>query len=121
MPRDFKRAEDDASPGTKADTRADTNVWGMISTLANENTDESRLLELYYWSQEPGVMEMVRAYLEMNERARLTLGNFLLTVRPQSIVASRDENGALILSQAGSPKTGAGNGNRPARRASRRS
>jgi hypothetical protein len=117
MPRDLKRAEDDASP----ETQADNNVWGMISILANENTDESRLLELYYWSQEPGVMEMVRAYLEMNERARLTLGNFLLTVRPQSIVASRDETGALILSQAGSPKTGAENGNRPARRASRRS
>jgi hypothetical protein len=89
--------------------------------LANENTDESRLLELYYWSQEPGVMEMVRAYLEMDERARLTLGNFMLTARPQSIVASRDENGSLILSQAGPPKTGSPNGSRPARRGARRS
>lgn len=119
MSRDLKRAETQADG--QADNQADHNVWGLISTLANENTDESRLLELYYWSQEPGVMEMVRAYLEMDERARLTLGNFMLTARPQSIVASRDGNGALILSQAGPPKTGSPNGSRPARRAARRS
>jgi len=119
MPRNHKRAETQADG--QADHQADHNVWGMISTLANENSDESRLLELYYWSQEPGVMEMVRAYLEMDERARLTLGNFMLTARPLSIVASHDGNGTLILSQAGPPKAGSPNGSRPARRAARRS
>lgn len=106
MARNVKQIDDDAALG------ADAPVWGMIKTLANDNTDESRLLELYYWSQEPGVMEMIRAYLEMEERARLALGNFMLTAQPQSIMASRDASGALVLSHGKKP--GPGNGSQPA-------
>lgn len=120
MPRNAKRPENNASPVT------DANVWGMIRSMANDNTDESRLLELYYWSQEPGVMELVRAYLEMDERARLTLGNFMLTTQPRSIVASCERSGALTLTQSeitapsaakASPPAAA----RPQKRAARRS
>jgi hypothetical protein len=75
------------------------NVWEVIKTLVNGGTDSSRLLELYYWSQEPGIVELVRAYLEMNERTRLTVGNFMLSAHPQSIVAALDSEGRLVLSR----------------------
>ncbi len=81
------------------------NTWEVIKTLVNGGTDSSRLLELYYWSQEPGIVELVRAYLEMNERTRLTVGNFMLSAHPQSIVATLDTQGRLVLSR---PNTGNG-------------
>ena len=96
MPRSFKRPE----AVDFAETYRNNHVWEVIKTLVNGGTDSSRLLELYYWSQEPGVIELVRAYLEMSERTRLTVGNFMLTARPQSIVATVDASGRLVLSSS---------------------
>lgn len=95
MPRSLKRAE----VIDLGETNRNNHVWEVIKTLVNGGTDSSRLLELYYWSQEPGVIELVRAYLEMSERTRLTVGNFMLTARPQSIIAALDASGRLVLSQ----------------------
>lgn len=100
MPRNLKRAEDT----TLLELQRNNQIWEVIKTLVNGGTDESRLLELYYWSQEPGVVELIRAYLAMDERARLTLGNFMLTAWPQSIVASTDRSGNLVLSQIAAAK-----------------
>jgi len=99
MPRNLKR--NDVVVNLTEIYRND-NVWEAIKTLVNGGTDSSRLLELYYWSQEPGIVELVRAYLEMNERARLTVGNFMLSARPQSIVAALDAQGRLVLSRSNS-------------------
>lgn len=95
MPRSLKRTEGIGF----AETYRNNHVWEVIKTLINGGTDSSRLLELYYWSQEPGVIELVRAYLEMSERTRLTVGNFMFTARPQSLVATLDASGRLVLSQ----------------------
>lgn len=95
MPRSLRRT----NVTGLAETYRDNHVWEVMRTLVNGGTDSSRLLELYYWSQEPGVVELVRAYLEMNEQARLTVGNFMLTARPQSVVAALDASGRLVLSQ----------------------
>ena len=89
------------------------NVWEAIKTLVNGGTDSSRLLELYYWSQEPDIVELVRAYLEMNERTRTTFGNFLLSAHPQSIAAAVDGQGRLVLSRPG-PSNGRTDKQRPA-------
>jgi len=97
-------------------TYSNNNVWEAIKTLVNGGTDSSRLLELYYWSQEPGIVELVRAYLEMNERTRLTVGNFMLTARPQAIVAAVDGEGRLVLSRP-SPGSGQADKHRSASRA----
>lgn len=95
MSRDLKRREAIDVP----ETEYDTNTWDVVKTLAHDGADSSRLLELYYWSQEPGVIEMVRAFLEMNETTRLMVGNFMLTAHPQSVVATLDPAGRLVLSQ----------------------
>lgn len=99
MPRNLSREE----RIQLNEPQRNNHVWEVIKTLVNGGTDESRLLELYYWSQEPGVVELIRAYLEMDERARLTLANFLLTARPASIVALADGSG-LVLSQIDTTK-----------------
>lgn len=100
MPRSLGRAV----VNDVAQTYNNNCAW-EVKTLVNGGTESSRVLELYYWSQEPGVVELVRAYLEMNERTRLTFGNFMLTARPQSIVATLDASGRLVLAQA-SPANG---------------
>ncbi|HVZ52175.1 MAG TPA: hypothetical protein VG986_09425 [Pseudolabrys sp.] len=96
MSRNLKRADFVIDPVA---SDRNNNAWEVIRTLVNGGADSSRLLELYYWSQEPGIVELVRAYLEMNERARLAMGNFLLSARPQSIAAALDTQGRLVLSR----------------------
>lgn len=96
MPRRLKRPE----TGDCAEAQHNIDVWEVMKTSVDGGTDSSRLLELYYWSQEPGVLELIRVFLEMNESTRLTVGNFMLTARPQSIVATFDASGRLVLSQS---------------------
>jgi hypothetical protein len=62
------------------------------------------LLELYYWSREPGVIELIRAYLELPEPAQRILGDYLLNNQPQSIVSAIDEQGRLVLSRSNAPR-----------------
>jgi hypothetical protein len=102
MSRNLKRADFVIDPVA---SDRNNNTWEVIRTLVNGGADSSRLLELYYWSQEPGIVELVRAYLEMNERARLAMGNFLLSAKPQSIAAALDGQGRLVLSRP-SPDNG---------------
>jgi len=84
---------------TYLNSHRDNRAWEVIKTLVSGGIDTSRLLELYYWSLEPGVVELTRMYLEMPERARRTLSNYLNTAELQSIIASTDASGRLILSQ----------------------
>lgn len=80
-------------------------TWDKVSEMTG-GTDISRLLELYYWSLEPGVIEMTRMYLEMPQRARRALSQYLAAAQPRSIVASTDAAGRLILSQSNEMSNG---------------
>jgi hypothetical protein len=60
--------------------------------------DPARLMELYYWSQEPGLLEITRAVAAMPEAGREALESFFaLGGDPQSIVATWEESGRLSL------------------------
>lgn len=97
--------------GTGAGSDATSNAGDVIKTLAATEGDASRLLEMYYWTREPGIVALIHAYLDMPERAQRLLGNFLRKTRPQPIAASIDEQGRLVLSRSnGKPRA------RPARR-----
>jgi hypothetical protein len=74
-------------------------AWEVIQTLASGGADPSRLLELYYWTREPGIVELIRAYLSMPAAAQRSLGDFLLNAKPRSIAAEVDSEGRLLLSQ----------------------
>jgi hypothetical protein len=78
-------------------------AWEVVKTLVNGGTDPSRLLELYYWTREPGIVELIRAYLDLPHATQRSLGNFLLNAKPQSIAAAFDAQGRLVLSRPIAP------------------
>jgi hypothetical protein len=60
--------------------------------------DPARLMELYYWCQEPGLLEITRAIAAMPESAREALESFFaLGGDPQSVSASWEMDGRLLL------------------------
>ena len=95
MPRHRKPSQ---NPGL-IDMSRTSPAWEVIQTLVNGGADPSRLLELYYWTREPGIVELIRAYLSMPEAAQRSLGDFLLNAKPRSIAAEVDTQGRLLLSQ----------------------
>ena len=78
-------------------------AWEVIKTLVSGETDASRLLELYYWTREPGIVELIRAYLDLPEHTRRNLGDLLLNIRPQQIHSSFDAQGRLVLAHSEAP------------------
>jgi hypothetical protein len=75
-------------------------AWPTVKTLVDGGVDPSRLLELYYWCREPGVIELIRVYLEMPERSRRMFGDYLLSTCSRAIEVSSDASGRLVLSQS---------------------
>ncbi len=96
--RTAKRAETVAAANTLYSRDRNDPAWEVVRTLINGGTDPSRLLELYYWTREPGIIELIRAYLDLPATTQRSLGNFLLNVKPQSIAAALDAQGGLLLS-----------------------
>jgi hypothetical protein len=60
-------------------------VGELIQTLVSGNVTPSRILELYYWSLEPGALEMLRNFLSLPKDDRALLQAFLGSADPQSI------------------------------------
>lgn len=75
-------------------------AWDVVRNLINSDSEPSRMLELYYWTREPGIVELIRAYLDLPEATQRSLGDFLLANKAQSIVAAFDEPGRLVLSRS---------------------
>lgn len=69
----------------------------VIKSLVGSEDEASRLLEMYYWTREPEIVALIRAYLDMPERSQRQLGGFMRKGRAQSIAASVDDGGRLIL------------------------
>lgn len=93
MGRNVKGGDIDA-PGETAG-----NAGEVIKIIAASEGDASRLLEMYYWTREPGIVDLIRAYLELPDRAQRQLGGFLRKYKPQSIITSIDEQGRLVLAR----------------------
>jgi hypothetical protein len=63
-----------------------------------ERCDLARLRELYYWSSEPGFLEVVRTLAAMPESARAAVEAFVSMAHdPSSIIATLDPAGRLTL------------------------
>jgi hypothetical protein len=66
--------------------------------------EPNRLMEMYYWSQEPGLLEIMRTIATMSESARTALEVFLvMSHEPAAIAAQWDGSGRLTLT---SPQVG---------------
>jgi hypothetical protein len=69
-------------------------------------TGLARFMELYYWSQEPGLLEIIRAVSAMPESAREALESFVaMGGDPGSVVASWTPGGRLSLEARGVGET----------------
>ncbi|MCZ0738330.1 hypothetical protein [Phreatobacter sp. AB_2022a] len=67
----------------------------------DEHFDLSRLRELVYWSQEPGLLELMRAVLTMPQASLSDLLGFLRTVPAAAhLCADYAGDGAIRLSVA---------------------
>jgi hypothetical protein len=60
--------------------------------------DHARLMEFYYWTQEPGLLEIIRAIAGMPESGREALESFFrLGGDPQTVTATWETDGRLSL------------------------
>jgi|SRR5262245_391468 len=76
----------------------------IIQAMLAECRDSSRLLELFYFSREPDVLEIIRAIAAMPEETRASLEAFLaMSHEPAAITAKWDGTGRLTLA---SPQVG---------------
>lgn len=81
------------------ETQRTNEVQDVIKTIINDGADTSRLLELYYWTREPGIVELIRAYLDLPERTQRSLSTYLLNGRPKTVAATFDAQGRLVLAR----------------------
>jgi alkylhydroperoxidase family enzyme len=71
----------------------------VARALIVEHPDPATLLEIYYWSQEPGLGQTIRAYMSLPKRTRSVLRAFWqMAGNPHHISATIDERGRLELS-----------------------
>src|ERR1700730_3763159 len=77
---------------------ANSSLPDVIASIGR-NDDWARVVELYYWSREPGMLEIIRALIEMPERTRASIEAFLtMSHDPAAVTAVWDSAGRLTLS-----------------------
>jgi hypothetical protein len=70
----------------------------LLKAVITNSGDPARILELYYWSREPGLLEMIRAIVAMRPSSVAALEAFLaMTPDRHSIVATLEGTGRLTL------------------------
>jgi hypothetical protein len=80
----------------------------LITTLAAGCDCPAKLLELYYWSKEPGLLEVIRGIAAMREDVRAAIEAFIaLAGDAQSTSADLDGRGVLTLASAQAARTAA--------------
>jgi len=80
-----------------------TEVWELIQTLVSGRVPASRILELFYWSQEPGALEMLRIFLGLSSQDSAALLRFFQEAEPSSVAVTANDAGELILQPAARP------------------
>ncbi|HML13636.1 MAG TPA: hypothetical protein VK456_10040 [Xanthobacteraceae bacterium] len=77
--------------------RTETRMPEVVSQIV-ARCDHAKLMELYYWTQEPGLLEIVRAIAGMSDAGREALESFFrLGGDPQTITATWETDGRLSL------------------------
>jgi hypothetical protein len=78
----------------------------LIRTLVAGCDKPAEALEIYYWSKEPGLIEIIRAIATMPEEARAAIEAFAALAHDQTTVTARlDPRGILTLASAQATKT----------------
>jgi hypothetical protein len=78
----------------------------LVRALVAGCGSPAQALELYYWSKEPGLIDVIRAIVAMPEESRAALETFMAISRDtKSVVATLDRYGVLSLTSANAMKT----------------
>jgi hypothetical protein len=76
----------------------------ILECILADCPDSSSLLEMYYWTREPGMLDLIRAIAAMPEETRSALEAFFtMSHEPAAIAAKWDTAGRLTLA---SPQIG---------------
>jgi hypothetical protein len=72
----------------------------LLKRIAADCRDPARLVELYYWSAEPELAEVMRQYMALPDEVRAALHAFLMLVAndPGSVTHRITGEGEIILS-----------------------
>jgi hypothetical protein len=71
----------------------------ILAALVAQDRDPTLMIEMYYWSREPGMLDIIRAIAAMPEESRASVEAFLtMSHEPASIAADWDGAGRLTLS-----------------------
>jgi hypothetical protein len=81
------------------DQDTQSELLSLVQNLIAQAGGVERLVECYYWSQEPGLVEFIRAFLAMPAEVQTALRAFFAAAVARSSVAASidDAAGALIL------------------------
>ena len=71
------------------DEELGTDLEEVVQSLIAQAGNNARLLECYYWTQEPGLLQTIRAFLAMPVEAQTVLRAFFAAVR--SLCARRKQ------------------------------
>ena len=78
----------------------------LVRALVAGCGSPAQVLELYYWSKEPGLIDVIRGIVAMPEETRAALEAFMAISREaKSVVATLDRFGVLSLTSANALKT----------------
>ena len=78
----------------------------LIRALVAGCDKPAEALEIYYWSREPGLIEIVRAIATMPEETRAAIEAFAALAHDQTTVSARlDPRGVLTLTSLQAAKT----------------
>jgi hypothetical protein len=72
---------------------------GLLKRLVEECPHPARLIELYYWSAEHELAEVMRQYVGLSADVKVALHAFLMLVKddPASVSVRIDPNGELTF------------------------
>jgi len=72
----------------------------VIKSLLEQCPNPGRLMEIYYWSGEHDLVEVMRRYISLPPPVRAMLHGFLMLVKdaPNSVTAEIGESGELTFS-----------------------
>jgi len=72
----------------------------LLKRIVADCQDPARLVELYYWSAEPELAEVMRQYIVLPDEVRAALHAFLMLVAndPGSVSLRITGNGEMVLS-----------------------
>jgi hypothetical protein len=90
-------------------TKANRQTHGrLLRTLAACDSSPADMLELYYWSKEPGFVQLIRAIATMPEGTRAALETFIALARDtKSVTADLDASGVLTFCSAEAARSAA--------------